>query len=60
MGHHVGDRDSLRDHARNHFTLHLRDSVMQSILRQDREYFDFHQVRKETPSLPPLFFHSIS
>ena len=40
--HHVGD--SLRDHARNHFTLHLRDSVMNSILRQDREYFDFHQA----------------
>ncbi len=40
--HHVGD--SLRDHARNHFTLYLRDSVMNSILRQDREYFDFHQA----------------
>ena len=36
--------DSTIDNAKNYFTLHLRNAVMSSILRQDREYFDFHQA----------------
>jgi hypothetical protein len=37
-------RDTLVDNVQAYFTLGLRDSVMKSILCQDREYFDFHQA----------------
>eukprot|EP01048_Picozoa_sp_COSAG05_P009607 COSAG05_NODE_799_length_7238_cov_4.050707_8_plen_199_part_00 len=36
--------DTLVDNVQAFFTLGLRDQVMRSILRQDREYFDFHQA----------------
>jgi ABC-type multidrug transport system fused ATPase/permease subunit len=36
--------DTLVDNCQAFFTLGLRDQVMRSILRQDREYFDFHQA----------------
>jgi ABC-type multidrug transport system fused ATPase/permease subunit len=36
--------DTLVDNTQAFFTLGLRDQVMRSILRQDREYFDFHQA----------------
>ena len=39
--------DTLVDNVQAYFTLGLRDSVMKSILSQDREYFDFHQVSRQ-------------
>ncbi len=36
--------DTLMDNSQVYFTLGLRDQVMRSILRQDREYFDLHQA----------------
>ena len=36
--------DTMIDNSQVFFTLGLRDSVMRSILRQDREYFDLHQA----------------
>ena len=36
--------DTLIDNSQVYFTLALRDQVMRSILRQDREYFDLHQA----------------
>lgn len=48
LAHHLRPLDNIANTAINntqaYFTLGLRDAVMQAILRQDREYFDFHHA----------------